>query len=30
MPRLPLTDAQITEVVAWLGTLHAPAAGGAQ
>lgn len=30
MPRLPLTDTQITEVVAWLGTLHAPAAGGAQ
>ncbi len=32
MPQLPLTDAQVTEVVAWLGTLHAPAAagGGAQ
>jgi nitric oxide reductase subunit C len=29
MPRLPLTDPQITELVAWLGTLHAPA-GGAQ
>lgn len=28
MPQLPLTDAQVTEVVAWLGTLHAP--GGPQ
>ena len=30
MPRLPLSDEQITEVVAWLGTLHAPAGGGVQ
>lgn len=32
MPQLPLTDAQVGELVAWLGTLHAPASagGGAQ